>query len=175
MGSRLSPRRTVRGRGGVAFETDRFAVMRRGRFHPAAEHHRTPRPSRTSVRVTTLPPDLLAQSCRRVGIVALTFAAVWLVGIALNAFYHQWMMGTPMRSAGHAWPWPGVLIYGLGIVSSLAVIFWIGRFGPDQYTILNVGLGYEVFTAFLIGLINAWTGEIVAQRGVSWIVPVLLV
>jgi serine/threonine-protein kinase len=142
------------------------------RFHPDPERHRTPRPS-ASVRLRTLPPDLLNQSCRRVGIVATAFAAVWLVGILVNAFYHQWLLRT-MPQVAHAWPWPGLLVHGAGIASSLGMLWLIGRLAGRPYATLDAGLGYMVLTAFLIGLMNGWIGEVVAPRGLSWTAAVIL-
>lgn len=144
------------------------------RFHPAAHLHRTTRQSTPAPRLRTLPPDLLTQSCRRVAVVAMAFGAVWLMGIVINTFYHQWVVRA-MPIVTHAWPWPGLMFRLLGVGSAVAMVLLVERLRDRPYLVLDVGLGYMVLTALLIGLMNGWTGEVVAPRGLSWAGAVILI
>lgn len=121
---------------------------------------------------TSLPPDLLAQSCRRVAIASLLFAAGW--GLFLVVYYvTQWLGGLPNLAQASVWPQPGVPVAIGALVLSLGMAF-LARHLIDRPTLLlDVGLGFLVVTAALIGFLNQWvpsplTGDI------SWICAIIL-
>jgi len=141
------------------------------RFLPA---ERTPTQRASGRHVRTLPPDLLEQSCRRVGIAALAGAAVWTVGVVMNVLYHRQAALRMMPLLSDAWPWPAAPIAGIGVASSLAMAWLAGRLHGTPYRLLNAGLVYEVFTAFLIGLWNGASGQTAYPQGMSWMVLIIL-
>jgi serine/threonine-protein kinase len=117
----------------------------------------------------SLPPDILSQSCKRVGIAALVFAAMFTVAIVLNLLVVD----------DAAFPFPGYLVAGIGVVMSLAMTFVAGALHDRPELLLNIGLGFEVAVAFLAGLLRFWvvpasTDPTLATAGVSWIVVVIL-
>ncbi len=142
------------------------------RFLPAP---RTPTRRGSGRHVRTLPSDLLEQSCRRVGIAALAAGAVWVIGVVMNVLYHRQAALRTMPLLSDAWPWPAAPIAGVGAASSLAMAWLAGRLHATPYRLLNVGLLYEVFTAFLIGLWNGASGQTAYPQGMSWMVLVILV
>ena len=147
--------------------------MGRERFVPAAEPPRATPPTVARGRPRTLPADLLQQSCRRVGAVATTFGALWAIGAVINVFQHDWMLRN-MPMAARIWPWPGMLVHALGIAASVGMVALAWRLSSRPQALLDIGLGYEVLTAFLAGVMTGWTGDVREPGGVSWIVPVIL-
>ncbi len=122
---------------------------------------------------SSLPLDLLEQSCRRVGVAALVFAALWMVPVVMNTLVARWVVAMPGIHRGMAWPWPGALFAGVGVAISLAMFFTAAALHSRPHLLLDLGLGFLVVTAFLIGLWNYWAPE--HFGGVSWMVVVILV
>jgi len=122
---------------------------------------------------TTLPSDLLEQSCKRVGIASLIFAALWMVPLVMNNLVVRWVQGMPEMHLGTAWPWPGNLLAGTGVAISLAMFLTAGALDSRPLLLLDVGLGFEVATAFLVGLLSYWQPQ--HFGGLSWVVIVILV
>jgi serine/threonine-protein kinase len=126
----------------------------------------------TGSGVLSLPTELLSQSCRRVGIASLAVASLWAFGLLLaNAVTR--FVDTPMLMSDRPWPMPGNAIAGVGLVLSVAMMFVAARLHHRPQLLLDVGLGFEVVTAFLIGLLQMWVPT--APHGLSWIAIVILV
>jgi len=121
---------------------------------------------------TSLPPDLLAQSCRRVAIASLLFAAGW-GGSAVVFYVTQWLGGLPNLAQASVWPQPGVPVAMAAVVLSVGMAFLARQLTDRPTLLLDVGLGFLVVTAALIGFLNQWvpsplTGDI------SWICAIIL-
>ncbi len=137
------------------------------RIHAAA----TPSGSTRSGRMS-LPTELLSQSCRRVGIASLAVASLWAFGLFLaNAVTR--FVDTPMLMSDRPWPMPGNAIAGTGLVLSVAMVFVAARLHHRPNLLLDLGLGFEVVTAFLIGVLQMWAPS--PTDGLSWIAIVILV
>ena len=141
-------------------------AVRSARLHAAP----TLAPDTTS-GFRSMPPDLLAQSCKRVVIAAMVFALMWLVTILLPLLD---LIDDP------TFPTPGYAVAGSGLAISIAMTLTAGRLHDRPELLLNVGLGFEVVTAFLVGVLRFWVlpagaEPTVATAGVSWIVVVILV
>ena len=133
----------------------------------------TPGGGSAAARWISLPTELLEQSCKRVGIASLTLASLWAFGLFLaNAATR--FIDTPMLVANRPWPMPGSAIAATGIVLSVAMMFLAARLHNRPSLLLDLGLGFEVVTAFLIGLLQMWYGSVEAN-GLSWLVIVILV
>jgi len=123
-------------------------------------------------RGVSLPGDLLSQSCRRVTLASLFFAAGW--GLTLAVHYVGHLTGThPLDQGRGTWPIPGVPVATVGLLVSLAMAGLAHRLHGRPNALLNIGLGFEVLTAALIGFQNQWapgppTGDI------SWICAIVL-
>ena len=126
----------------------------------------------TASRGTSLPPDLLEQSCRRMFIASLCFAAGWATMLALH-YVGLWTGTHPRLGADDIWPHPGVTVAALGLSLSIGMGVLSGRLHDRPKLLLDIGLGFEVMTAVLIGYLNQWipgppTGQI------SWICAIVL-
>jgi len=121
-----------------------------------------------------VPDDLLRDASRRLGVVSLTGAVLWVSGTALYRLALWLQSGQD----------PAVLTYQpadtIGIVSALAslALYAYAR-GPDRDPcfVLDLGLGYLVLTGLALGL--SWhSGPMPPVRSVAptitWIGPVIL-
>jgi serine/threonine-protein kinase len=133
------------------------------------EHDAAPRRESS---VSSLPPDVLEQSCRRVGILALVLTALWALGLALgNGIPHLAASGGAGRAA--LWPMPGSLITALGAaLSAFLFVAARGRRHRPQ-TLLDVSLVFQVALAFLVGLLHFWSGS--PPGGLSPLVLIILI
>ncbi len=121
---------------------------------------------------TPLPGDLLQQTCKRIWIVALVFALMWFLGFFVNLLVVRIIPGD-MPRVPH-WPMPGAVILGIGLAMSLAMMLLAGKLHDRPSFLLNVGLVFEVLTAFLIALLIQWQPQLVPLR-ISWVSVIILV
>jgi serine/threonine-protein kinase len=121
-----------------------------------------------------MPSDLVEQTCKRVGIAGLIFAAMWAWVLVMNNLVWR-LWGAPPEVEMSAWPWPGNLLAGLGLLISLAMVGVAARLHTEPEKLLDAGLAFEVATAFLIGALNWWAPGLPQGIGVSWICVIILV
>jgi eukaryotic-like serine/threonine-protein kinase len=119
-----------------------------------------------------LPGDLLRQTCKRIGIVALVFALMWFLGFFVNLIVVRIIPGD-MPRVPH-WPVPGAVILGIGLAMSLTMMLIAGKLHDRPSFLLNVGLVFEVLTAFLLALLTQWQPQLVPLR-ISWVSVIILV
>ena len=135
-------------------------------------------PGGRSGGLSSLPPDVLSQSCKRVGTAAIVFAAVWAIYMVLPLV----LQDPETYPFALVFPMPGYLVCGVGVVVSIGMAFVAGRLHDRPQLLLTLGLGFEVFSAFLLGFLNFWLLDVISQAGgstaslgVSWIVLIILV
>ncbi len=121
----------------------------------------------------SLPTELLSESCKRVGIASLAIASLWAFGL-LMANLATRFMDMPMLVGDRPWPMPGNAIAGTGLVLSVAMMFVAARLHNRPTLLLDIGLGFEVVTAFLISLLQFWFPSPVPHE-LSWVIIVILV
>jgi eukaryotic-like serine/threonine-protein kinase len=121
-----------------------------------------------------LPEDLLKAASLRLGIMSLLFAVLWVIGsigghIAGRVLYPDnprwWQFDTTDEIALAA------------VIVSLALYAYIRRGEKDPRFILDLGLGYLVFTAFALGVLFHLGGVPVSGTGlpeISWVGAVIL-
>ncbi|MFL5547403.1 MAG: serine/threonine-protein kinase [Gemmatimonadales bacterium] len=134
------------------------------------------RPS-TPVRTATssrpgnsLPSELLGQTCRRVGIVSIVFASLWVITLILNNIVAGWLGQMAFMQA--LWPFPGNLVSGVGVASSLGMT-WLAHRLSGKPLLLDVGAGYLVVQCLLIAILSQWAPVPISPR-VSWVcIPIL--
>src|SRR3954453_8770521 len=134
------------------------------------------RPS-TPVRTTTasgtgqsLPSELLGQTCRRVGIVSLVFASLWVITLILNNIVARGLGQMAFMQA--LWPFPGNLVSIIGVASSLGMT-WLARRLSGKPMLLDVGAGFLVLQCLLIAILSQWAPVPISPR-VSWVcIPIL--
>jgi eukaryotic-like serine/threonine-protein kinase len=125
-------------------------------------------------RVRPLPYDLLKEASRRLEIMSLLAAVLWVLGtvgdhLALLAMTH----GNRIWLHGQATD----VIAGTSVLASLALFFYIRKGDREPRFVLDLGLVYMVFTAFSLGLIIHWSPvpkEWPVSPMISWIGAVVL-
>ena len=136
----------------------------------------TPLTASAESRLTRgLPADVLAQSCKRIGIMATVFGSMWVVAILMNDVVRHFLTRGDMGMGGLelAWPMPGNLIAGLGIAIS-AVVVWFARMrGQDRENLLRIGLAFQIVTACLVSYLLNFKPAI-GTSGVSWLCLIIL-
>jgi eukaryotic-like serine/threonine-protein kinase len=134
------------------------------------------RPS-TPLRATTssgqgqsLPSDMLGQTCRRLGIVGLVFASIWALAIFMNTVVARWF--GEMAFMRETWPFPGLIVAGAGVASSLLLTVLARRLSGKPI-LVDVGSGYLVLQCLLIAILDQWAPLPISPR-VSWVcIPIL--
>ena len=125
-------------------------------------------------RGRALPYDLLKEASKRLEIMSLVAAALWVLGtvgdrLALLAMTHgdrKWLHGQATD-----------VIAGISVFASLALFFYIRKGDRDPRFILDLGLVYMVFTAAALGLMMHWfrvPKEWPVSPMISWIGAVVL-
>jgi eukaryotic-like serine/threonine-protein kinase len=134
------------------------------------------RPS-TPVRATTssgqgqsLPSDVLGQTCRRVGIVGLVFAALWAFTIVMNTVVARWF--GEMAFMREIWPFPGLLVAPIGVISSIFMTVLARRLSGKSI-LVDVGAGYLILQCFLVSVLGQWAPVPITPR-VSWVCIAIL-
>jgi serine/threonine-protein kinase len=114
-----------------------------------------------------LPPDLLRDASRRLQVLSLLAAALWVVGFAL---YH---VALRAMDPLHQWHFPlgSDLFVIAGALFSLGLYFYARGAEHDPRRVLNLGLAYMVLTAALISQMLHWdpTPHGPVTPTISWI------
>jgi serine/threonine protein kinase len=114
---------------------------------------------------------MLGQTCSRVGILGLVFAALWAITIFMNTFVAGWL--GEMAFMREIWPFPGQLVATIGVVSSLLMTVLARRLSPQPKVLVDLGAGYLVLQCFLISILGQWAPVPISPR-VSWVcIPIL--
>lgn len=125
----------------------------------------------TSGGVGFMPSDLLEQTCKRVGVAALVFAAIWAWVLVMNNV--AWRLFDTVPDHVGEWGAFSNPIAFIGLAISLGMVFIAGRLHHQPEKLLDVGLGFEVATAALVGAVNWWVA-VPAGMGVSWICVIII-
>jgi serine/threonine-protein kinase len=121
-----------------------------------------------------LPDDLLREASRRLGIVSLLLAALWIMATALDHVALRVMTHGDPR-----WLRLGIddAIAGGSVLVSLGMFFYARRPDRDPRHVLNLGLGYMVLTCCALGLLIHWAPipqSWPVQPMITWISPIIL-
>jgi eukaryotic-like serine/threonine-protein kinase len=122
---------------------------------------------------SSLPQDLLEQSCKRVAIVGLVGVGLWAYAL-VNAFVRPIAGVVPEAGITAAFPMPGNAIAGVGVVASIVLVVAARRLHHKPLLLSNIGLGYLVLSAAFIGLLNQWH-PLLMPGNLSWICIIILV
>ena len=102
-----------------------------------------------AARRRAIPPDLLREASRRLGIMSLLAAALWTVGTLLGHLAQQ-----AVSADGRSWynlELPLDAIAAASVAVSLALFAYTRRSKRDPAFILDLGLAYLVLTSFALG------------------------
>src|SRR6185295_4555614 len=100
-----------------------------------------------------LPNDIVCETCRRVAIVSLVFAALWAFTIFMNTVVAGWF--GEMAFMKEVWPFPGHVVAAIGIVSSLAMTVLARRLS-GRPVLVDLGSGYLVLQCLLVSILSQW-------------------
>lgn len=131
-------------------------------------------PAAADGRRWRLPPDLLAQTCRRVGIAGVVFAAVWAIVLLMQNVVWRFFDGHQHAYFVDVWPMPGNLIAGAGVALSLAMVPLARWLSDRPHLLIRLGLTFEVATAALIAVLNWQSPQAMLGIGVSWVCVVII-
>jgi serine/threonine-protein kinase len=128
----------------------------------------------TRGRVRDIPYDLLKDASKRLEIMSLLAAVLWVLGVTGDRIALLFM-----THGNRVWlhPQQTDIIAGTAIAASLALFFYIRNSDRDPRFILDLGLLYMVFTAAALGLLMHWfrvPRDWPATPMISWIGAVVL-
>ena len=100
-----------------------------------------------------LPEDLLRQASKRLGVLCLLAAGIWVVGTILYHYVDRVLSQGDLDWLGFQ---PTDALVALGIAMSLALFAYTRRSQRHPTFILDLGLIYLIATSFLVGVILHW-------------------
>ena len=129
----------------------------------------------TGGRPRRLPDDLLRQASKRLQILGLVGAALWVLGPALaHVALHIAEPQNPEWARFRVLD--GIAVF--AFVTSIALYFYVGHTKRDPAFVLDLSLVYLVLTAIDLGVMFHWGPVSVAptipRPMISWIGPVIL-
>ncbi len=120
------------------------------------------------------PDDLLREASRRLGVLSLLAAVLWIIGVLLGHLAAGAMHPEDARWR-HLDPTDGIA--GVSVLLSVALYFYARRSGRPPRFILDLGLLYMVLTSLALGLMFHWgtwpKGHAIMPE-ISWIGAVVL-
>ncbi len=128
------------------------------------------RTSDSSRSGSSLPSDLMVQTCRRVGIVSVVFGSVWAFMTVTNNFVLP-LLSERMQSL---YPYPGNVLGGLGVASAAVMVVLARRIGHKQRLLIDIGSGYLVLQCLLISVLTHWIPVPMGPQ-VSWACIAILI
>jgi len=119
-----------------------------------------------------LPDDLLREATQRLGILALVWAGLFIIGIVMNDILAP-LTDVPMRDLIH-WGRPADVVAALSIGLSIWLWRYTRKLTCRPRLALDLALGYEVLLALGIGIVNQWEPQRLLAGRLSWICVLVL-
>ena len=124
-------------------------------------------------RWRSLPPDILRQASRRVGIVALAIGTIWAIVLLMNTVIAPLLGHVHTPEMKMIWPMPGNLICALGIAASLVTYSLTRRLRSNPHVVLDVGIAFQVVNAALVAFLAHWH-PVMGTTRISWLCLIIL-
>jgi eukaryotic-like serine/threonine-protein kinase len=105
----------------------------------------------------SMPTDFLQRAARNVRIASLVIGSLWLILLVMNDVVFPLWFKTPGLDPSTmmpAWPAPGRAIAVVGVTIALVAFGLTTRLSESR--VIDLGLAFEVATAFLIGVLEYW-------------------
>lgn len=122
-----------------------------------------------------LPDDLVQDAARRLGVLSLLAATLWIVATVLGKVaFARMTHGAPLR--GWVDATDGIAL--LCVLVSVAMFAYSRREDADAQTMLDLGLAYMVFTAAAMGVLFHWDApppDFLLLPEISWIGAVIVI
>lgn len=119
-----------------------------------------------------LPDDLLREATQRLGILALVWAGLFVIGIVMNDLLAP-LVDMEMRDL-IPWGRPADVVAVLSIAASLLLGWYTRRLTCRPRLALDLALVYEVFLALGIGIVNQWEPQRLLAGRLSWLCVLIL-
>jgi serine/threonine-protein kinase len=129
-------------------------------------------PTTVSAVREELPDDLLREATQRLGILALVWAGLFIIGIVMNDILAP-LTDVPMRDLIH-WGRPADVVAALSIGLSIWLWRYTRKLTCRPRLALDLALGYEVLLALGIGIVNQWEPQRLLAGRLSWICVLVL-
>jgi eukaryotic-like serine/threonine-protein kinase len=120
-----------------------------------------------------LPDDLLREATQRLGILALVWAGLFVIGVVMNDLLAP-LLDMEMRDL-IPWGRPADAVAALCIGASLLLWRYTRRLTCRPRLALDLALVYEVFLALAIGIVNQWEPHRLLAGRLSWLCVLILV
>src|SRR4051812_12642430 len=133
----------------------------------------TPTSRGTAGRSDELPEDLLREATQRLGILALVWAGLFVIGIVMNDILAP-LVDLEMRDL-IPWGRPANVVACLSISASFLLCWYTRRLTCRPRLALDLALVYEVFLALGIGIVNQWEPQRLLAGRLSWICVLILI
>ena len=133
----------------------------------------TPTSRAGRARSDELPDDLLREATQRLGILALVWAALYVIGFVMNDLLAP-LVDMDMRDL-IPWGRPADVVALLSISVSLLLCWYTRRLTCRPRRALDLALVYEVFLALGIGIVNQWEPHRLLAGRLSWICALILI
>ncbi len=121
---------------------------------------------------TSLPGDLLLETCRRVRALGVVAAGLWSFSILVNAVLAPLLGGPPIIA--EVWPWPALHIALFGLVLAIGFTVMAGRMAAHPERLLDASAGLLLVNSFLAALLTQWIPPPITPR-VSWLAVLVLI
>ena len=123
-------------------------------------------------RSDELPDDLLREATQRLGILAMVWAGLFIIGIVMNDLLAP-LVDMEMRDL-IPWGRPADVVAVVSIGASFLLCWYTRRLTCRPRLALDLALVYEVFLAFGIGIVNQWEPQRLLAGRLSWLCVLIL-
>jgi serine/threonine-protein kinase len=123
-------------------------------------------------RSDELPDDLLREATQRLGILAMVWAGLFVIGIVMNDLLAP-LIDMEMRDL-IPWGRPADLVGVLSIGASFLLYRYTRRLTCRPRLALDLALVYQVFLALGIGIVNQWEPQRLLAGRLSWLCVLIL-
>lgn len=117
--------------------------------------------------------EFCEESTGHLGWLCLVWVGMWGLGLILNLLVKP-LIQLPMKQV-LPWSPAATLIASLGLVASLTLFFLTRHPRRNSRRLVNLALGYEVLTAFAIGIVNQTDAMRILAGRLSWICVLVLI
>ena len=120
----------------------------------------------------SLPGDVLEDSRKRIGVAAMSIAAIWLVILLMIELAGRFFSAS-LPNIAAVWPEPGRYFAIVGILAATGVAVVARRVGPRSHWLRDVAALLMVGTCLMLALLEAWVP--IKQPGrLSWVCIIIL-
>lgn len=103
----------------------------------------------------SLPGDLMEDSRKRIGVAAMSVAAIWLIILGMIELAGRWFSAS-LPNISAVWPEPGRYFTITGIVVASVVALVARRVGPKSHWLRDVAVLLMVGTCLMLAILEAW-------------------